>query len=136
MLKVIQRPSDVRKLPSVGFTGTYMGESSGAGCITSPVSIALPSVSAIAHDATLINDTSITDVSPVHLRAYSAAAMPPAIVMPPIESPYAPPGCAINRGLSDGVAAQALPMRHQNVEPSYPPFSASGPRWPWPLPRT
>ena len=33
------------------------------------------------------NDTSTTHPSPVRSRANSAAAIPPAIVMPPIESP-------------------------------------------------
>ena len=64
-----------------------MGADSEAGVITSFVNIALPSESAIAHAPTLISDTSTTDGSPVRSRANSAAAMPPAIVMAPIESP-------------------------------------------------
>ena len=41
----------------------------------------------MAQAPTLISDTSTTDGSPVRSRANSAAAIPPAIVMPPIESP-------------------------------------------------
>ena len=41
----------------------------------------------MAHAPTPISDTSTTDGSPVRLRANRAPAMPPAMVMPPIESP-------------------------------------------------
>ena len=105
-------------MPNVGFTASIMGELSGGGCITVFVSIDVPIDSAIAHAPTLMSDTSTTDVSPVRSRANSAPAIPPAIVMPPIESPYAPPGWLMIRGLSGGVVAHALPMRHQKVDPS------------------
>ena len=80
--------------------------------------MAVPSHSAIAHAPTPISDTSTTDGSPVRSRANSAAAMPPAIIAPPIESPYAPAGWPMSRGLSGGVVPHAQPMRDQNVEPS------------------
>jgi hypothetical protein len=76
---------------------------------------------------TLIGDTSTTEVSPVRSRQNNAPAILPAMVIPPIESPYAPVGWLMTRGLSDGVADHALAVRHQKVEPSYPPFPASGP---------
>ena len=41
------------------------------------------------HIAVPSSDTSTTDGSPVRSRRNSAAAMPPAIVMPPVESPKA-----------------------------------------------
>ena len=104
--------------------------------MTDSLSIALLTLNPIIHTPTLISETSTIDGSPVRSRANSAPAMPPAIVMPPMESPYAPAGWLTTRGLSDGVHDHAEPVRHQNVEPSYPPLTASGPRWPWPEPRT
>ena len=86
----------------------------------SPVSMALSRLSAIAHTPTPISETSTIDGSGVtrSLAANRAPAMPPAIVMPPIESPKAPAGWPIRRGLSGGVAAHAVAIRHQKVEPS------------------
>ena len=50
-------------------------------------SIAPVSPQPIAHTPVQSSEMSTTDGSPVRSRANSAAAMPPAIVMPPIESP-------------------------------------------------
>ena len=60
-------------------------------------------------------ETSTTEGSPVRSRFTSAAAIPPAIVMPPIESPHAGPGCERIPSSSTGVALAALPARHQNA---------------------
>ena len=70
-----------------GLTEMLGGAVSNGGGVTSLVSRAVVSDSAIAHAPTLIRDTSTTDGSPVRSRANSAAAMPPAMIAPPIESP-------------------------------------------------
>ena len=114
----MKRPSAVRKLPTVGFTGMCGGAESGAGGCTVFVSAALVSHNAIAHAPTPMSDTSTIDGSPVRSRANSAAAIPPAIMAPPIESPYAPAGWPIYRGLSGGVVPHAEPIRDQKVDPS------------------
>ena len=69
----------------------------------------------VAQAPTLSSDTSTTDGSPVVARANSAAAIPPAIVMPPIESPYAPVGMPSRRSELAGVTACPLPPRAQNA---------------------
>src|SRR5262245_44424314 len=113
MLRLIQRLSDVRKVPTIGFMATLSrGAASGAGENSAPVSIVLVRLSAIAHMPTPSSETSTTEVSPVRSRANRAPAIPPAIVIPPIESPYAPAGMPIIRGLSGGVQLQAAPARH------------------------
>ncbi len=61
------------------------------------------------------SDTSTTDGSPVRSRANRAPAIPPAIVMPPIESPYAGPGMPSGTGRSGGVTPAALPARAQKA---------------------
>jgi hypothetical protein len=115
MLKLIQRPSAVRKFPTMGLTATFIaGESSGSGENVSPVSIELVTLSAMAQMPTPSRETSTTAGSPVRSRPNNAPAMPPAMVIPPIESPYAPAGIPIGRGLSAGVALHAAPLRHQN----------------------
>ena len=96
----------------------YGGAVSGAGAGASPETIAVPIQSAMAQAPTPISDTSTTDGSPERSREKSAAATPPAIIAPPIESPNAPDGCPMSRGLSPGVAPHAQPMRDQKVEPS------------------
>src|SRR6478752_781604 len=113
MARLIHRPSDVAKSPTVGLTATFAGESRGNGGTSSPASMALPSDSAIAQAPTLMSDTSTTEASPVRSLANSAAEIPPAIAIPPVESPYAPAGIPITRGLSLGVVPHALPIRDQ-----------------------
>ena len=90
---------------------------------------------AIAHIAVPSNDTSTTEPSPVRSRLNKAAAMPPAIIPPLSESPNCGPGWPTTSDAPSRVAPMAGPPRAQNDAPSYPPFSASGPRGPWPLPR-
>src|SRR5262245_22285617 len=102
----------------VGFTAMCGGAVIDGGGVTSFVSSAVPSQSAIDHAPTPISDTSTIDGSPVCARENSAAAIPPAIIAPPIESPNAPAGCVMRRGLSGGVVPHAHPTRDQNVEPS------------------
>ena len=88
------------------------------GGVASPVSRAVPIQSAMAHAPTLMREMSTTEVSPPRSRSKSAAAMPPAMIAPPIESPKAPAGWPCRRRLSGGVTPQAQPIRDQNVEPS------------------
>src|SRR5690349_9203550 len=101
-----------------GFTGWYGRPVVGSGGLDWPVTIAVPSQSAIAQAPTPMSDTSTIEPSPVRSREYSAAATPPAIIAPPIESPNAPEGWPIRRPLSEGVTPQAGPMRDQKVDPS------------------
>ena len=63
MLKLIHRPSEVRKFPTMGLTATLIiGESSGAGARTvSPVSMELVRLSAMAQMPTPSKETSTTD---------------------------------------------------------------------------
>jgi hypothetical protein len=68
---------------------------------------------AMIHMAVPRSDTSMTDGSPVRSRRKSAAAMPPAVVMPPAESPNAA-RCMVGRSASGGVSACAMPPRDQN----------------------
>ena len=68
---------------------------------------------AMIHIAVPSSETSTTDASPVRSRWKSAAAMPPAIVMPPIESPKAA-RCMMGAAAPGGVSAFAMPPRHQN----------------------
>ncbi len=84
----------------------------------------------IAHIAVESSEMSTTGASPVRSRWRSAAEMPPAMVMAPIESPNAGPGWLTGWGRSDGVTEWATPERAQNPSESYPPASASGPRLP------
>ncbi len=74
-------------MPTVGLTAMFIGESSVGGSMISPESMALLRLSPIAHRPTPNSDTSTTDGSPVRSRANNAPAIPPAIVMPPSESP-------------------------------------------------
>ena len=62
--------------------------------------------------------------------------IPPAIVIPPIESPKPGAGGTGTRSYSGRLAPIAMPDRAQNASESYDPLSASGPRSPWPVPRT
>src|SRR5215813_10300602 len=54
-----------------------------------PRSLVATMSGAITHMAVPSSDTSTTDGSPVRSRRKSAAAMPPATAMPPVESPKA-----------------------------------------------
>ena len=115
MLRLIHRPSEVRKFPTMGFTAMpVLGASRGRGENDSPVSIEFVRLRAIAQTPTPSRETSTTAGSPVRSRPNNAPAIPPAMVIPPMESPYAPAGIPIGRGLSDGVALHAAPDRHQN----------------------
>ena len=69
----------------------------------------------VAQAPTPSSDTSMTEVSPVVARANSAAAMPPAIVIPPMLSPYAPAGIGERRSAPSGVAPAPLPDRAQKA---------------------
>ena len=80
-----------------------------------------------AHHAVLSSDTSTSTASPVRSRWNSAAEMPPAMFMPPIESPNAGIPCDSAPPSSGGVNAWPTPLRVQNAVPSKPPMSRSGP---------
>ena len=62
--------------------------------------------------------------------------MPPAIVIPPIESPKPGAGGMGIRSYSGRLVPIATPARAQKASESYDPLSASGPRSPCPVPRT
>jgi hypothetical protein len=61
------------------------------------------------------SDTSTTEGSPCRSRFSSAAAMPPAMVIPPIESPQAGPAGAAHPGSSSGEDAGGVSGRHQKL---------------------
>ena len=78
--------SDVRYGPIRGFLAEPCRGTGGRGG-TPPACSARLAVNWVAQAPTPSSDTSMTEVSPVVARANSAAAMPPAIVMPPMLSP-------------------------------------------------
>ena len=59
-------------------------------------------------------DTSTIEASPVRSRFNSAAVMPPASVIAPIESPNAA-RCITGNSSPGGVSASAMPPRDQNA---------------------
>ena len=61
--------------------------------IVSPVSMPWVTLAPAAHHAVLSSETSISTASPVRSRWNSAAEMPPAMFIPPIESPNAGMPC-------------------------------------------
>ena len=61
--------------------------------------------------------------------------MAPARAMPPITSPNAGEGCPWGHPFASVGNTAATPPRAQNDAPSKPPFSASGPAGPCPVPR-
>ena len=67
----------------------------------------------IAHMPVASSDTSTSGASPVRSRWKRAAEMPPAIVMAPIESPYAGPGWEMNSSSSGALTPLATLDRHQ-----------------------
>jgi hypothetical protein len=69
---------------------------------------------AITHIAVPSSETSTTGAAPVRSRWSSAAAMPPAIVMAPIESPKAG-RCMVGKAASGRVSAAAMPPRDQKA---------------------
>ena len=104
------------------------------GSLEIPNSPAARMLAPVAHMAVLRRELSTTRASPVRSRWNRAAQIPPAIVMPPSRSPNAGPGGGA--GQSPSGLMMSATARYQNEAPSKPPFSASGPRWPCPEPRT
>ena len=78
------------------------------------------------HMAVPRSETSTSMPWPVRSRWKSAAAMPPAIAIPPMKSPNA--GRCWSGGCPVVDRRSAMPPRAQNETPSYPPRRASGPR--------
>ncbi len=79
--------------------------------MVSPVSMPWVTLAPAAHHAVLSSDTSISTASPVRSRWNSAAEMPPAMFIPPIESPKAgmpcgraPPISSGRQGVTDAAA--------------------------------
>ena len=108
--RLIQPPSEVRKLPMNGLVLTPPERGMALG-LYSPVSITWASSAPCAHHAEDSSETSISTASPVFLRWNSAAEMPPAMNMPPIESPNAgmpwpsgPSSSAGRHGVGDAAA--------------------------------
>src|SRR6266581_867865 len=88
MHRLIQPPSDVRKLPINGFLSAPPEVGIDDRVVT-PFSIPCVSFGPAAHHAVLSRDTSTSTASPLRSRYNSAAAMPPAMFIPPMESPKA-----------------------------------------------
>ena len=86
--------------------------------MTSPVSMPCVILAPAAHQAVLNSDTSSSRASPVRSRCSNAAEMPPAMNMPPIESPNAGMPCPSAPPNSAGVSAYPTPLRVQNAVPS------------------
>ena len=78
----------------------------------------------------------MTEVWPVVCLPYNAAATAPAMVMPPMLSPYPAAGIPADLSESVCVTSSALPERAQNAVTSCAPESRSGPSLPNPLPAT
>src|SRR5262245_60176080 len=130
MQSVIQRPSAVGYVLTSGLYGRsrdIQGISSNPAAREPVIDIC------IAHIAVASSAPSTTLPSPVCARFTSAAATPPASAMPLSASPNAPAGKPTGSA-PGGAAADAAPLRDQNVIESYPPLFASGPRAPWPVP--
>ena len=68
----------------------------------------------IAHMAEESRETSVTGDSPVRSLWKRAMAMPPAMVIAPIESPKPGPGGGVTKSESGCVTAAATPERAQN----------------------
>ena len=94
------------------------GSPDGGACQAMPMSCDTAMVPPSAHMAVDRSDTSTTWASPVRSRCRSAAEMPPAMVMAPIESPNAGPGWLSGWGRSEGVTEWATPERAQNPSES------------------
>lgn len=103
--------------------------------MVSPVSIPCVTLAPPAHHAVLSSETSSSTASPVRDRWNNAADIPPAMFIPPIESPKAGMPCDRAPPSSSGVKACPTPLRVQNAVPSKPPTSRSGPLSPYALPR-
>lgn len=88
-----------------------------------------------AHQAVESSETSSSTAWPVRSRCSSAAQMPPAMFIPPIESPNAGIAWLIGVPSSAGENASPTPERVQNAVPSKPPASRSAPLSPKALPR-
>src|SRR5579871_1333377 len=81
----------------------------------------------IAHIPVPRSDTSTTVASPDRSRCRSAVEMAPAIVMAPMQSPYAGAGGGGMLSISNALDAIPLPDLQWKARKSYPPWSASGP---------
>ena len=128
------RPSLVRYIETSGLCGGVcvpIGMPLHALRCRIDASIAMP----IDHTPLESSDTSTTDGSPVRSRFSSAAAMPPARLVPEMVSPYAGAGGPMITSMSRGVMLTAVAARAQNAVMSYPPDSDSSPRTPSALPR-
>ena len=101
----------------IGLNGAA-GWPAGGACHAMSMSCDTAMVPPIAHIAVDSSETSTTLASPVRSRCRSAAEMPPAMVMAPIESPNAGPGWLTGCGRSDGVTECATPERAQKPSES------------------
>src|SRR6476659_2920129 len=128
MARLIHRPSDVRMLLTIGLNIANDPAARVGPAYGSPDSSETSTASPLAQAAVDSSETSMIDGSPVRSRAKSAPAIPPAIVMPPMESPNAGAGMPSTTLASVGVTPTAPPPRDQNALESKPPFAASGPR--------
>ena len=97
-------------MPRNGFT-VGPPESGISERMVSPVSMPWVTLAPAAHQAVLSSETSISTASPVRSRWNRAAEMPPAMFMPPIESPNAgmpcdsaPPSSAGRQRMADAAA--------------------------------
>ena len=101
----------------IGLNGAA-GWPAGGACQAMSMSCDTAIVPPIAHIAVDSSEMSTTFASPVRSRWRSAAEMPPAMVIAPIESPNAGPGWLIGWGRSAGVTEWATPERAQKPNES------------------
>nr|CRL79311.1 hypothetical protein CPGR_02530 [Mycolicibacter nonchromogenicus] len=73
--------------------------------MASPVSMPWVTLAPAAHHAVDSNETSTSRASPVRSRCSSAAAIPPAMFIPPTESPNAGMPCDSGVPSSSGLSA-------------------------------
>ena len=106
-------PSWVRYVPTSGLEGPPLPEPADGGRQGMPSWSESARAGPMAQRPTLRSETSTVRASPVRSRWNSAPMMPPAIVMPPMESPYPGAGCTTKFSASGGVHPMALPARHQ-----------------------
>src|SRR5690349_13554186 len=119
MLRSSQRPSDVL----YEFTSGLGGPDRAKLGILAPGWISFDAMipGAMIHMAAPSSDTSTTAGSPVRSRPNSAAAMPPAMVSAPIESPNAAVG-PTGWSAPNSVRVAPTPPRYQKLAASNPPL--------------
>src|SRR5690606_32599554 len=108
------RPSAVSYSPDNGFVGAPCALGCGATIGLFPYAESA-TVCPSDHSPLPSRDTSTTEGVPVRSRLSSAAAMPPARLVPEMVSPKAGPGGWIMPSMPGAVMVAAIPPRHQKA---------------------